>query len=389
MRETAPTQRRVTVARTFDQVEELRDLWRTLRGGVVTSDIDSFVTMLRASDHASTPYVALVERAGKAPTLAAGRLEELELSTKVGYKAVYSPRVRAITIAYGGLLGETSAETAGVLLERLRESLSNGEADVVRFRSLRVGSPMHLVATKAPPLTSRQHVGVRTGHWARELPPTYADFLGSLSSRTREGVRRYSRKLEREYGERLSLQRFRGEDQLAQFFADAHSVAERTYQHGLGAAITEAPALRSLIELAAARDWFRAWVLSIDGTPAAFWHGIAWRKVFSIGVPGFDPAYAQQRIGTYVLMKAIEDLCADEAVETLDFGFGDAEYKRRFGTERWEEEDVLVYARTFRGLRVNLTRTVVLKTAGAARRIAARTSALQELKRRWRSRLSS
>jgi CelD/BcsL family acetyltransferase involved in cellulose biosynthesis len=384
-----PTQTRVTVARTLEEVEALRDVWEALPGGVVTTDIDSFVTMLRASEQASTPHVVVVEREGIVQALAIGRLEEVELSAQVGYKSVYSPRVRAITISYGGLLGEVSTPIAALLHKRLREALAGGEADVVRFRNLRVGSPMHALATTAPPFTSRQHVSTRTTHWTRELPPSYDDFLASLSSRTREGVRRYSRKLEREYGERLTLRRFRGPELLEQFLADARAVAEKTYQHSLGAAITEGAALQNLIELAAARDWFRGWVLSIDSKPAAFWHGIAWRNVFSIGVPGYEPDYAHLRVGTYVLMKAVEDLCGDEAVDTLDFGFGDAEYKRRFGTDRWEEEDVLVYAPTFRGLRVNLTRTVVLKSAAAARRAGERTPALQNLKRRWRSRLAS
>ena len=33
------------------------------------------------------------------------------------------------------------------------------------------------------------------------------------------------------------------------------------------------------------------------------------------------------------------------ATRLLDFGFGDAEYKRRFGDRSWYEEDVLIYAK--------------------------------------------
>jgi hypothetical protein len=75
---------------------------------------------------------------------------------------------------------------------------------------------------------------------------------------------------------------------------------------------------RSLTFLAMERGWFRSWVLYLDGRPGAFWHGEAYRGVFRIGVPGYDPALAQLRVGTFVLMKLIEDLCADETVNTLD-----------------------------------------------------------------------
>jgi len=384
-----PSGTRATVARTYDDVESLRAVWEVLPGGVVTSDIDAFVTTLRASEHAPTPYVLLLQDDAGAQALAICRFEEIVLGAKVGYRSVYSPKVRSITVVYGGVLGTPSAETAAALLERLREPLANGEADVVRFRNLRVGSPLHRIATTAPPFLSRQHVATRTAHWQLELPASHDDFLKSLSKSTREGVKRYSRKLDRDFGDRLTLELTDDADGLERFFADARTVAETTYQHGLGAAVTDDVAHRQLIELAARRGWFRAWMLSIDGKPAAFWHGMAYRNVFSIGVPGYDPEYGHLRVGTYVLMKAIEDLCNDDTVQTVDFGFGDAEYKRRFGTESWEEEDVLVYAPSFRGARVNLTRAAVVKTVGVAQGAVERLPALQGLKRSWRSRLSS
>ena len=49
------------------------------------------------------------------------------------------------------------------------------------------------------------------------------------------------------------------------------------------------------------RGWFRAYVLYLDGEPIAFWQGQAYNGVFSTGVPGFDPAYADLRVGNYVL----------------------------------------------------------------------------------------
>jgi CelD/BcsL family acetyltransferase involved in cellulose biosynthesis len=375
---------RIAVARSSTEIEALRPSWEALPGGAVTTDPEVFLSMLGPDGRAARPYVVQLEENGTR-ALAVGRLERMPLSAKIGYRTVYAPRVDVLTIVYRGLLGDASEEASARVLGRLRQALADGEADVLRLRSLRIGSPLHRLATSAPSYLSRQHVSKRTAHWQLALPGSFDEFLRSLSSRTREGVRRYSRKLERDYGDRLSLQRLAGEAELERFFVDARRVAEKTYQHGLGVAVGDDPAHRRLIEAAAGRGWFRAWVLSIDGEPAAFWHGFAYRGEFAIGIPGYDPAYAQQRVGTYVLMRAIEELCADEDVHTVDFGFGEAEYKRRFGTERWEEEDVLVYATTFRGVRVNLTRTAVLRSAAAARTLAERAPGLR---RRWRARLA-
>jgi CelD/BcsL family acetyltransferase involved in cellulose biosynthesis len=385
---TAAQGMRVRVARSLAEIEALRPAWEGLPGGIVSGDIDHFLTMLQASPRSPSPYVLALERDGVTSAISAGRLEDVELAARVGYRKVYAPRVRMITVSYGGVLGDASPQTARLAVERFQGALEDGEADVVRFRSLRVGGALHRAAAEAPSFARRQHVSTRTVHWQLELPQSYEGFLASLSSSTREGVRRYSRRLERELGDRVTLARYRRVEELESFFAAAGAVAGKTYQHGLGVAVTNDPTLRQLIELAARRDWFRSWVLSIDGEPAAFWHGMAYRGTFTIGVPGYDPAYARLRTGTYVLMKAIEELSGDEGVQTVDFGFGDAEYKRRFGTERWEEEDVLVYAPTFRAARVNMTRTAVLGAAGAARRVAG-SKRIATVKKRWRERLSS
>jgi CelD/BcsL family acetyltransferase involved in cellulose biosynthesis len=89
------------------------------------------------------------------------------------------------------------------------------------------------------------------------------------------------------------------------------------------------------------------------------------------------------------MLRMIEDLCADPTVEVLDFGFGDAEYKRRLGDFSTREEDVLVYAPTARSVRINLTRTALLLAIGGMRRLAGASALGGAVKRRWRRRLST
>ncbi len=88
-------------------------------------------------------------------------------------------------------------------------------------------------------------------------------------------------------------------------------------------------------------------------------------------------------------MRVIEDLCADDDFDVLDYGFGESEYKRRFGTDSWEEEDVLIFAPTFRGIRINATRTAVVGAASLVKAVATKTGIAPRLKKRWRRRLAA
>jgi CelD/BcsL family acetyltransferase involved in cellulose biosynthesis len=86
-------------------------------------------------------------------------------------------------------------------------------------------------------------------------------------------------------------------------------------------------------------------------------------------------------------MRLIEDLCADESVHTIDFGFGDADYKSNFGDSSWLEEDVAVFEARLKPVAVNLTLSGVRGTVRTAQALARRTGRLPAMRRRWRARL--
>ncbi|HXV57104.1 MAG TPA: hypothetical protein VD704_04480, partial [Gaiellaceae bacterium] len=88
------------VARSAREVEELRPLWERLQNGCLTSDIDHFLTYMRHAPGAVRPHVVLVEDGGR-PTLVVARLEDGRLAARLGYKTLFSTRMRTLTVAYG------------------------------------------------------------------------------------------------------------------------------------------------------------------------------------------------------------------------------------------------------------------------------------------------
>jgi CelD/BcsL family acetyltransferase involved in cellulose biosynthesis len=120
--------------------------------------------------------------------------------------------------------------------------------------------------------------------------------------------------------------------------------------------------------------------------PRAFWHRTLYRRVFYTGPTGYDPEYRDLRLGTYVLARMAERLCGQ--ADWLKFGLGDPEYKRHFGDQSWEADDVLIFARRPRPVAVNLTRSGVLAASRAGRTALAASGHLDAVRRRWRARLA-
>jgi CelD/BcsL family acetyltransferase involved in cellulose biosynthesis len=349
---------------------------------------DYFLAVIASRREVLRPHVVRLPGAEGGEMVLAARLEEIPLSVSVGYRTVYRPRVRALTLVHGGVSGLESDLDADLLLHTVRASLPAAHADVLSLPALRVGSAFHTAAMAAPSAL-RSRFRHRSTHWTLRLPDSFDEFLRSRSKKTRENVRVYGNRLNRDHGDGLSLRVFREPGELERLMAEVETVAATTYQRGLGVAPADTEEDRALTELSLNRGWFRAWVLSLDGRPIAFWSGSAFDRTFFVGTPGYDPAFADYSIGTYLLMRVIEELCADDEIDVLDYGFGESDYKRRFGSDSWEEEDVLIFAPSFRGVRINATRTAVAGAAQLTRAVAAKTGLAPWLKRRWRRRLTA
>lgn len=378
----------VSTYRSFDELEQLHGAWQALQGDHVLADPDFFAATISTDDDALRPHVIAV--GDDAPSLiGVGRLEEISLPCRLGYVTLYKPRVRSLTIVPGGLIGDVTEEAAAAVLDSLETSLGSGEADVALVRHVELDSPLYRLATTRPGFFSRQHVVTSGVHWELTLPDSFDAYVASRSKKTRKMIRSHRRRVARDFEGRVSVRRYTRPEELDELVAQIAPVAERTYQHALGAAFEDTPKFRAQTTLAMERGWFRAWVLSIDGRPCAFRWGEAYGGRFRSVRPGYDPAYRQYGVGTWILLHVIEDLCQDPDVQVFDFGLGDSEAKRRFGDRSWVEGDAIVYAPTLRSASINVIRSALLRTSGATRAAASRVHALDPVKRRWRRRLSA
>jgi CelD/BcsL family acetyltransferase involved in cellulose biosynthesis len=380
---------RTAVARSEEEVDALRDDWRRLEVPLVHADPDFFMTVVRVRPEVERPHVVHTSGGNGSSALFVARKERIPLDTRIGYRTLYRPTVSAITAVLGGVIAPKPGPALAALVESLESSLGAGEADVLIVPSLRVDTPaFEALASLGGAFRRQRFVETRT-HRLLELPATFDEFLASRSKKARSGIRYDSKKLLEQFGSELRVETLRDPGDFDRVFHDITAVSQKTYQHALDAAFTDTVERRELVRLSLERGWFRAWVLYRNDEPIAFWQGTVYGRTYHSGSTGYDPEYRSNRVGIYLLMRLIEDLCRDPDVDRLDYGLGDASYKRQFSTESWEERDLLIFAPRPRGVRVNLTRTAILATADVARRTVERLGVAETIKTRWRKRMAS
>lgn len=372
------------VIRSAEELETVRGAWEALEWHP-NADIDFYLMINAIRSHVLRPHVVLLEREnGQALAMLIGRIERVALECRIGYLRVMRPEVRALTVVYGGVLGEAAEAHAAALAGELAAALRRGEADVARLSGLTPESELYReVLHRAAPLC-RDRLVRPAPHWRISLPGSFEEFLQRFKSKRRSEIRRMERLFEKTFPGRVCHRIFRAEAEAEELCRDAEAVARRTYQRGMEAGFVGDEEHLRRMRLAAARGWLRAYLVYLDDQPCAFEIGLLYRGVFHLEYTGYDPALRKYEVGTLVFMKMIADLCGSEAGQ-IDCGLGDAAYKRQYGDRCWQECAPLMFAPTLRGRAINTVRTLTLTAGGLAGAVSRRLRLEGRIKRLWRT----
>jgi CelD/BcsL family acetyltransferase involved in cellulose biosynthesis len=175
--------------------------------------------------------------------------------------------------------------------------------------------------------------------WHHVRLTTFDAYLKAMSSKARANVRREVRHLDEHAQGKLKLRRCTAPEQVADFLRQALAVSERSWQHRtLGQQALHDKSNVGYFEGLARRGLLQSYLLMAGETPCAFVIGYRYAGVYHYAEVAFDEAFTRFSPGTVLLYLILEDLHACQGIETLNFGIGDATYKRRFGNV--EREDV-------------------------------------------------
>jgi hypothetical protein len=377
----------IHTCRTLEQIKLVRPIWKRLRGETdfcvdIEVDFDRYISVLEFTPECE-PYTLLVFRDGAPRAMLIGTKGPVTINCKLGYLKVLRVTLKCLTIIHGGYLGDFCEQTSRRLLDHLYTSLCEDQTDVVIFRQLPLASPLYSLATKRSPIFCRRHFPKIDRHWRMAIPDRIDSFYKQHSAKTRQTLKRQLKQLDTKFQTRLI--ECTDPEMVSMTLHDAAAVSSRTYQHALGSGLLDDANTRKLLFTAAQNGWLCLHVLYLNEQPCAFQLGLRYHGMYFLQTMGFDPAKKQRNLGTALFLKVLDQLCQDPAVKYLDFGFGDAEYKRRFGTEYWDEAAVYLFAPKAYPMLINVIHTTVSDVSEGLRVLARKSGFEGKIKRKWRT----
>lgn len=377
----------VETMRTVKEIEGIREVWAELQGES-PEDIDVFVTVVSSRPEVVGPYVMLFSSSGTPQAIMAGRLEESKLSFRLGYKSVWSQKARVLAIADGGFMGDVSLTSSVSLVRELLLLLKRNEADVIFFQSVALESPL-LDAIKATvPFFLRGCTARPQPRWTMKLPASTKTFHENMSRNERHEVRKIFKYLERDYPGQVRSVIFERPSDVDTLCKAAEYVTKKTYLRALGVGYVDNEENRDRLRLYAAKGRLFAEVLYIGEEACAFWIGFFHGRTLYLYFTGYDPQYSKYRLGTALYTKIVEDLI-NRNTEVVDFGFGDARYKHRFGGECRYEIPFYIYRPSPKWVWTNFVLTVSTTSRSLILSALNRLNLVQRIKTGWRKRILS
>lgn len=377
-----------TIARTVEEIEAIRVPWESFQSHP-NGDIDFYVNLIEFRKEIIRPHVVLLVENGVPVSLIIGRIENAKFKIKIGYKELWNPKIKCLTLSYGGILGNTNRRYSELLVEELIRTLHEGEVDAIIMGNLDVLSDIYTFSITLPKIPCRDFITTRSVHRVKSLVQTEGNFIKILSKTSRSNYNNYANKLNKAYNYRYDIKCYRHPQDLDTIMKDCESIARNTYHRALDVGFHENQEYRRRFDLALRKEWLRVYILYIDDSPAAFWTGMLYKKTFHLGDTGYDLKYKSFSVGSYLLMKIMEDLSNTGDATLLDFGFGDAEYKRHLSDHSWEEAFVCIFSFSIRSISINALRTIIHSISLATQYMVSRIGLETRLKTYWRGKMRS
>jgi Acetyltransferase (GNAT) domain len=374
--------------RTVDSAEGLETLrahWEQFQHHP-NADIDFFLTIIAARPEILHPLITVLYSDNEAVLLLAGRVEKVPVEIKIGYKVLLRPRLRRLTVVYGGLLGDLTPWRARRAVEALQNIMRRRRLDAVFLSSLRADGFLWSIAKRSPSVFLRDYVPEIQAHWQMTLPPTSADLVKVLAGDPKFQFRRlerYRRSLEKDRRGRIAVHCLRSLEDVPRICEVAERITEKTYLRELGAGFVNNQENQRRLELLAKKGLLRAFLLEAGGPVIAYWIGTRYGPVFYLDFTSYHPEYRKYNVGTLLFVEMAKSLC-EEGVGRIDFGFGDAFYKHRFGDTSWNEASVYMFAPSLRGVVVNALRSVIGSMELVTRKALSALRLAGTVKKIWR-----
>ena len=314
---------------------------------------------------------------------AIGRIAEQRLKPRLGYLRISTPKLSMLHINAVTGISLNDDTNAGLLADSINDELQTRQIGACAINRITTGSALHEAIHDRP---MYWRIAERTAPaWMSELTDANGVRHLPITGKTLRKRRNEHKRLATALGP-IAVDVITQARDVDTFLGDASAITSASYHASLGVGVRDTPLWRAITLAEALSRRLRCYALRAPNQTLAYVFGtVDEAGTYHFEATGFNPALRDHSPGSVLLWNVISDLFEHTPVQRIDFGFGDAVYKRIYATKQRTEANMQIFgtspAARFTGLMYSSTSRL--------HEAAASTSLGHWLKRRWRLHLSS
>lgn len=188
-----------------------------------------------------------------------------------------------------------------------------------------------------------------------KMAQSFDDYMLKFKAKKRYNYKRQLKIFKEKSEDNLQFIRVESREDIKSFLEDAEKISLKSWQNNrIGQRIDSTRDSISKISDLADRKILRSYLVKSLNHPVAFIIGYQFQGVFHYVEIAYDKEYSKYSPGTVALYMLIEDLHSYNSPQFINFGIGDAQYKKEFGNINSEDASILIMRRSIGHLALRL-----------------------------------
>ncbi len=375
----------------LNQIFRVRSEWNDLLDKVSNKNIyidpDFFMRMFESRTQNALPYIVLFKDKSGLKGIIIGWLSNLKVPCWIGYKKFHTPSLKALNIEIGGLITDGQPDSEIALEQHLSTIIKNKEIELLSVNHL---SEKNLFYDKIKNGIgfNKKAIYKQGIIWIGKIRNQKTGEPNKIhSAKTRANFRRKARRLLEHFNNELDIKVISSNINLEYFIKNADIIGQKSYQYAIDVGVKDNDVWRKMLTSLADGGYFRGYILMYNDKPIAYNQGVIYKDYYHLFATAYDPEFYKYSPGTYLLLKITEKLI-EEKINYINYGFGDADYKKMFGTNSHAEATFRIYGFGGKALLAQLLDTLSVAFSESLKKLLEKVGLFNKIKKLWRSTLS-
>jgi Acetyltransferase (GNAT) domain len=319
----------------YEDFISLKEQWPEFNSRYYETDYEYLSSLYKENIFDGKPLTMLLTDSAGKYVIINGIIEDVKYSPKIAYFTLKLIRFkkRCFLIRPYSILGEINNNMVARDIEAaLSIYCRKNDIDYVYFNLLsRESIFVKYLSTIKNPL-KRDPASLLEEHFLLEIPESLEGYFKTKDAKSRYNLKRMMKQLENTYKENITIRIFTEAEDVEVFCEHAEIISQKSHLRPINAGFRSTPAEIKKKKILANIGFFRSYILYLKEKPAAFISGIIYKRSFLTEHIGFDIQYERLSIGSYLLLKAIEDIASNKCADIIDYSYGSDSYKKRFSS---------------------------------------------------------